>query len=143
MCTFLNFPASGSGRAYVGANPNKLAAWQDEEGGPYSLGPPLGFLWILGVNRLSDLDAVVCTALMISSMLGVESSSMGGSNAVGEGDDIATIAGFDGRVAKIRFAVKGMSLGNGASKPSKDALVGQPSINSRSKPADMFLQKSL
>jgi hypothetical protein len=68
---------------------------------------------------------------------------MGGSNAVGERDDIANIAGFDGRVAKTRFAVKGMSLGNRTSKPSRDALVGQPSINSRSNPAYMFLQKSL
>jgi hypothetical protein len=75
---------------------------------------------------------------MISGMLGVESSSMGGSNAVSKGDDIA---GFDGRVVKIRSAVKRDV--SWASKPSKDALVGQPSIHSRSKPADMFLQKSL
>jgi hypothetical protein len=48
---------------------------------------------------------------MLSGMLGVESSSIGESKGVGKGNDIAAIAGLDSRVGKIRFAIKGMSLG--------------------------------
>lgn len=95
------------------------------------------------MNRLSDADADERTALISSDMFGVEPSSMGGSNAVGEGDDIANIAGLVGRGAKMRLEVKGMSLGDGTLKPSIDALVGHPSMKSRSNPADIFLQKSL
>ena len=93
--TFVNVLPSGSQRAYVGAElcpVNLLTSCPRGRRGKRAIifKSTSGLSPDSYVNRLSEIDTGVRSALMISTALGVESSSIDGLNAVGERNTLLT-----------------------------------------------------